>query len=134
MNNVQFATAVHILTLLAFSEDSLSSAYMAGSMNVDPSVVRRSLSVLNAKGLVVTKEGKRGGSTLAKAADKILLSDVYKAVNDTSLLGRLNTPNPDCTVGKQINGHLTKLYQHADDALIAELGTITLADFTRQFN
>lgn len=133
MNNVQFATAVHVLSLLASSTESLSSAYIAGSVNVNPSVIRRSLSILNAHGLVETKEGKGGGSVLAKPADKILLSDVYRAVAGGALLGRLNSPNPECKTGRDINKHLAELYKHADNALVNKLGTVTLAEFNSQF-
>jgi len=133
MGNAQYATAIHILTMLAITNEMLSSAYIAGSINIDPAIVRRSLGVLSAKGLVETKEGKGGGTQLAKPANKILLSDIYKAVIDTPLLGRLNNPNPECNTGRQINGHLTKLYQHAEKALLSELGTLTLADFCNKF-
>lgn len=133
MNNVQFATAIHILTLLAVTQDHLSSSYIGGSININPAMVRKSLSILSSQGLVETKEGKGGGASLAKPADKILLSDIYRAVNDAPLLGRLNMPNPDCSTGIQINSHLLDLYKQADNALINKLSTITLADFCRKF-
>jgi DNA-binding IscR family transcriptional regulator len=54
--------------------------------------------------LIISKEGKNGGSILAKPAEKILLSDVYRAVRQSPLLGQnKNRPNPDCEVGRQIN-------------------------------
>lgn len=133
MNNVQFATAIHILTLLAITEDNLSSSYIAGSININPAMVRKSLSILSASGLVETREGKGGGALLAKPAGRILLSDIYRAVNDAPLLGKVNEPNPECTVGKQINSHLLDLYNQADNALINKLSTITLADFCKKF-
>ncbi|WP_316846813.1 Rrf2 family transcriptional regulator [Pedobacter psychrodurus] len=133
MNNIEFATALHILTLLAIFKENLSSAYIAGSININPAMVRKSLGVLRMHGLIETKEGNGGGSSLAKPADKVLLSDVYRAVNEALLLGKLNKPNPECKVGKQINQHLTKLYHRADHALIKELSSITLADFSKKF-
>lgn len=134
MNNIEFATAIHILTLLAILKDNLSSAYIAGSININPVMVRKSLGVLRIHGFIETKEGNGGGSSLAKPADKIMLSEVYRAVNDAFLLGKLNKPNPDCKVGKQINQHLTKLYHQADYALVNELSSITLAEFCKKFN
>jgi len=133
MNNVQFATAIHILTLLATTEEHLSSAYIAGSININPAMVRKSLSVLSSQGLVETREGKGGGASLAKPADQILLSAVYAVINTAPLLGKTNQPNPDCLVGRQINSHLLDLYREADQALINKLGTITLADFCNRF-
>ena len=97
-------------------------------------MVRRSLSVLRTHGFVETREGNGGGASLAKPASQVLLSDVYRAVNDAAVLGKLNRPNPDCQVGKQINNHLTELYNQADLALLNKLSTITLADFCRKFS
>ncbi len=133
MNNIDFATAIHILTLLAITGDNLSSAYIAGSININPAMVRKTLSVLSTQGLVKTKEGKGGGASLAKSAGKVLLSDIYRAVNNSPLLGKLNRPNPDCSTGKQINNNLLELYNQADQALINKLSTITLADFCKKF-
>jgi len=133
MNNVQFATAIHILTMLATAEENLSSAYIAGSININPAMVRKSLSVLSNHGLVETREGKGGGASLAKPAGQILLSAVYAVVNTAPLLGKTNQPNPACLVGRQINTHLLDLYREADQALINKLGTITLADFCKKF-
>lgn len=133
MNNVQFATAIHILTMLARTNESLSSVYIGGSININAAMVRKSLSVLAARGLVETREGKGGGASLARSADKIWLSDIYRAVNDAHLLGKLNNPNPECNTGEQINGHLTDLFNEADQALIAKLSQITLADFCKKF-
>ena len=135
MNNVRFATAMHILTLLAMQPGELmSSEYIAGSINVNAAVVRKELSNLRNCGLVESKEGKGGGSMLAKPADQILLSDIYQVVRQSSLLGRSNDPNPACPVGKQINAHLEELYSEAEQALIQKLGKKTLADFTNQFS
>ncbi len=133
MNNVQFATAIHILTLIAVMNEGLSSSYIAGSINVNPAIVRKLLSTLRSHGFINTKEGKGGGSSLAKAADKISLSEIYLAITNAPLLGRFNQPNPECNTGRQINGHLNKLYKQMDQALVEKLSKITLADFCRNF-
>jgi Rrf2 family protein len=133
MNNIHFATTLHILTMLAITKDNLSSTHIADSININPSMVRKSISLLRAHGLIETKEGKGGGASLAKSADEILLSDIYRTVNDVNLLGKLNSPNPKCNTGKQINTHLLDLFNLADEALIGKLGTVTLADFCHKF-
>jgi Rrf2 family protein len=135
MNNGRFATALHILTLLARQEQELlSSEYIAGSININPVLVRKEISNLRNYGLIQSREGKNGGSSLAKPAAKILLSDIYKAVRQTALLGRSNDPNPNCPVGKNINTHIQNLYEEAEEALTRKLGTLTLADFTNRFS
>jgi Rrf2 family protein len=96
--------------------------------------VRKEISNLRNHGLIQSREGKNGGSSLAKPAAKILLSDIYKAVRQTALLGRSNDPNPNCPVGKNINTHIQNLYSEAEEALTRKLGTLTLADFTNRFS
>jgi Rrf2 family protein len=135
MNNIRFATALHILTLLEIQEGEwLSSAFIAGSININPVLVRKEISNLRKQGLLASKEGKGGGSTLAKPASGIFLSDIYEAVRQSPLLGRSNKPNPKCMVGKQINQHLDTLYAEAEAAMLDKLKKITLADFARQFS
>ncbi|WP_142687662.1 Rrf2 family transcriptional regulator [Chitinophaga polysaccharea] len=135
MNNGRFPISLHILTLLASAEgELLSSDYIAGSININPVLVRKEISNLRNHGLIESKEGKNGGATLAKPAEKIRLSDVYHAVQQASLLGNSkNKPNPDCPVGKQINQHLDHLYREIEGALLHKLEKMSLADFLRQF-
>jgi Rrf2 family protein len=135
MNNGRFATSVHILTLLAFSEDEwISSEYMAGSININPVLVRKELSNLRDHGLVTSKEGKAGGSRLAKPSGQILMSEVYEAVKQKDLLGKgINSPNPDCVVGRKINDHLDSLYDDAEKTLLLGLSKTSLADFCLKF-
>lgn len=136
MNNSRFAISLHILTLLEKAKgEVLSSDYIAGSININPVLVRKELSNLRNHGFVESKEGKNGGSTLAKSADNISLAAVYSAVKQNNLLGvSKNTPNPHCPVGKQINKHLDDLYESTEMVLLKELSGKTLASFSREFD
>ncbi len=81
MNNTRFATAVHIMTLLAKSpQEWLTSDWIAGSINVNPVIVRKEISVLREAGLITSRQGKDGGSQLGKNAVAITISEIYKAV------------------------------------------------------
>ncbi|WP_374463371.1 Rrf2 family transcriptional regulator [Chryseobacterium sp.] len=135
MNNTRFATAVHIMTLLAKSpQEWLTSDWMAGSINVNPVVVRKEISVLREAGLIISRQGKEGGSQLAKNADMITISEIYKAVKNTEVLGKKNqNPNPACSVGKEINIHLNTLFEETDHLVINFLGDKSLQEFTDQF-
>ncbi|MBC9795960.1 RrF2 family transcriptional regulator [Sinomicrobium weinanense] len=134
MNNVRFATALHILTLLAIMKDELlSSAFIAGSVNVNAAVIRKEISNLKACGLVESKEGKGGGSFLARPASQIKLSEIYEAVRLVPVLGRANTPNPKCPVGKKVNEHLETLYEETDNYVVRKLSTISLEEFAGKF-
>jgi Rrf2 family protein len=136
MNNSRFAISVHILTLLAGAKgELLSSDYMAGSININPVLVRKELSNLQKHGLVASKEGKNGGAYLNKDAKDIRLSDVYEAVKQAPLLGEAkNETNPACPIGRQIKTHLKTLYTNAEQAMIAQLSITSLHDFLNQFD
>lgn len=136
MNNSRFAISVHILTLLAGAKgELLSSEYIAGSININPVLVRKELSNLSKHHLVASKEGKNGGVYLNKPAADIRLSDVYAAVKQSPLLGvAKNEPNPQCPIGKQIKKHLNTVYNDAENALIARLSATTLEIFLKQFD
>lgn len=133
--NGRFAISMHILTLLANANGEwLTSDFIAGSININPVLVRKEISNLRKNGLVISREGKNGGTMLAKPAQQIQLSAVFLATRQGPFLGTSrNTPNPDCPVGRQINRHLDSLYEEAEKALIQQLGDNTLDDFSRRF-
>jgi len=135
MNSSRFSISLHILTLLDEAKGTLvSSEYLAGSININPVLVRKEIMNLRKHGFVDSKEGKGGGSFLATNASNINLGAVYKAVNNSNILGQSkNEPNPKCPIGKQINQHLNTLYNDAEKALIENLSNQTLADFALKF-
>ena len=135
MTSGRFSISVHILTLLAGTVGEwCSSEYLAGSININPVLVRKELISLKKHGLIVSKEGKSGGSALAKSAALIDMSDIYNAVRPEHFLGKsINQPNPRCPVGKQINQHLESLYTESEKVLVASLGNMTLAEFCQKF-
>ncbi|WP_412465631.1 Rrf2 family transcriptional regulator [Pedobacter sp. KLB.chiD] len=135
MSTSRFPIALHILTLLNEAKGSVvSSAYLAGSINVNPVLVRKEIMNLRQHGFVESKEGKGGGSFLAKNAKDINLGEVYQSVSGSKILGQhKNEPNPKCPIGRQINQHLDTLYSAAEQALINNLSKQTLADFAAMF-
>lgn len=134
MNNLRFSTAIHILVLLDKNQGELiTSDFIAGSINVNPVVVRREIKLLREAGLIDAKKGKIGGCALAIDARKILLGDLYKIVNKENMLGRKNQPNPNCAVGRQMNGKLDELFDQTDTVLIETLNKQTVKDFSNQF-
>lgn len=133
--NSRFPVSLHILTLLDGAKgEVVSSDFLAGSININPVLVRKEIVNLRKYGFVESKEGKGGGSFLAKHAGEINLGDVYKAVKSDHILGQnKNEPNPKCPIGRQINEHLLSLYNDAEKALIENLSKQTLADFALKF-
>jgi DNA-binding IscR family transcriptional regulator len=133
--NGRFPIAMHIMTLLCASGEVLSSDYMAGSINVNPVLVRKELSNLIKHKLITSREGKNGGYTLSKPAIDITLAGIYQAVKQGNVLGQAkNQPNPACPIGKQINEHLKDLDIEIEQAMLNKLGTKNLADFCKKFD
>lgn len=128
--NSRFAFAVHILTLIAQGEgEPVTSEYIAGSVNTNPSLVRRILTQLTRAGLTTARMGTGGGALLARPADQITLRDVYRAVDDGELFAlHRERPNPACPVGRNIQATLETRFDAATRALEAELDRTTIAD------
>ena len=135
MSNTRFATAIHIMTLLAkCQEEWLTSDWIAGSINISPVIVRKELGILRDANLVVSKQGKVGGSQIASDPSKIKISDIYKAVKNSEVLGKKNqNPNPICPIGKDINENLKNLFVETDQIVINFLGNKNLKEFSDQF-
>jgi DNA-binding IscR family transcriptional regulator len=131
----KFAITIHILTLLTkFPNDFLSSEFIAGSMNLNPVLVRKEIANLKAHHIVESKEGKNGGTKLSKAASDITLKEIFEMTFDNINLGYAkNQPNPDCPVGKKINQNLAELYADMNEKVSLQLTKISLEDFSNQF-
>ena len=131
----KFAISVHILTLLAKSPDEFqTSEYIAGSINLNPVLVRKEIANLKKHHFVESKEGKNGGTRLALAPEKISLEAIFKITFDTISLGfSKNDPNPACPVGKQINKNLNVLYESINDKVRLQLKGISLLEFADKF-
>lgn len=132
MKSSRFSVGVHILTLLESEGGGpLSSDYIAGSVNTNPVVIRRLLSVLGRAGLVASQPGVGGGARLARAADKITLRDVYEAIEEPDLFALHDGPNPKCPVGRHINAALTAHLEDASKAMRRSLDEVTIAAMVR---
>ena len=133
MNNSRLAVGVHVLTLLEhMGGGPLSSEFIAGSVNTNPVVVRRILSMLARAGLVTSTTGPGGGTRLAKAVDDVTLLDVYRSVDQGELFGaHPSQPNPKCPVGRHIQASLDQHLDRATRALHHSLAQVTIAAIVR---
>ncbi len=136
MNNTRFATLIHILTVLAKNPDQwISSEWIAESINVNPVIVRKELSVLQKLGWVVSKKGKEGGSMLHVSSCEISLADIYNAVKNSNVLGKKNNcSGTNCPIGKDINKALEKLFKETDEILVNALQHKNLKAFVEEFD
>ena len=78
----RFTIAIHIFACIDVfkGQYKLTSDFLAGSINVNPVVIRRLLQQLKAAGLITVARGS-GGAAAAKPLDEITFLDVYRAVD-----------------------------------------------------
>ncbi|WP_252311414.1 Rrf2 family transcriptional regulator [Sinobaca sp. H24] len=128
MINTRFSVAVHILALSAsVPREQLTSEYIAGSVNTNPVVIRRIGSMLKKAGLLDSQAGIRGFA-LTRQPEAITLLDIYQAVQkeEEALFAVHPSPNPDCPVGKNIQGALDTAFTNAQEAMERELADLSL--------
>ncbi len=126
----RFTIATHILLCIAMFEDSqkVTSNFLAGSINVNPVIIRNILGQLSAAGLVEIKAGV-GGAYLARPADKITLLDIFKAVEREEALFHFHeNPNPQCPVGRTIHKVMDGKIDTIQAAMENEMKETTLAE------
>lgn len=130
MVSSRFAFSVHILAALArWTEEPLTSEFLAGSIGTNPVVVRRLLGKLRQAGLVEVVSGPKGGARLALPPERIDLGSVYRAVESGEVLGlHRQPPNQACPVGRGIGEVLCALFGEAERAMEQTLAGSTLAD------
>lgn len=127
----RFSVAIHILSLLEFNKEGVStSEYISGSVNTNPVVIRRIMSMLNKAGLVEVRAGVAGTKLLRELGD-ITLLDVYRAVNvveEDGLFAVHDRPNPNCPVGRNIQSAIEPVFSSAQKAMEKTLAAVTLQD------
>ncbi|NWL87888.1 MULTISPECIES: Rrf2 family transcriptional regulator [unclassified Paenibacillus] len=127
----RFAVAIHILSLLELNKDGVStSEYISGSVNTNPVVIRRIMSMLSKAGLANVRPGV-AGAKLARDISKITLLDVYRAVHvveEDGLFSVHEKPNPDCPVGRNIQSSIEPIFSAAQKAMEDALAKVTLQD------
>lgn len=128
--STRFSVGVHILALLEIGKDfSCTSEFIAGSVNTNPVVIRRLLSMLKKAGLVQVSRGV-AGAKLAKRPEDISLLEVYRAVGavDSTLFSVHENTNPKCPVGANIQSALDDTIHSAQSVMERELSGRTLAE------
>lgn len=128
--------AVHILLAIVEFEgkEKTTSTFLAGSVNVNPVIIRNTLGQLKAAGLVTVKAGE-GGASLAKEPKDITLMDIFDAVEKAEALFHFHeNPNPECPVGKNVHIVLDNKLSAIQEAMRKKMDSITLQDLIDDMN
>lgn len=127
----RFAVSVHALSVMAFMHKHgtplVSSRMIATSVNTHPVVIRNLLRSLKAAGIIISKEGRDGGVRLSKPPGRILLSEIFAAVEGSSLLkAHANPEHKACPVSRAMKRVLPRIFREVDLAVQKTLRNKTL--------
>ena len=129
----KFTIAVHIITAIDYFKDkeTVTSSFLAGSVGVNPVIVRNIMGDLKKAGIISISRGK-SGIALAKPLDEITFYDIYEAVEcvKEGLFHFHEQPNPECPVGKNIHEAMDGKLRRVQDAMENELKEIRLSEVT----
>lgn len=127
----RFTVAVHLLTLIELNKKGISSSeFLAGSVNTNPTLVRKIIGMLKKAGLVEVRPGIAGAKLARKPSD-ITLLEVYKAVDvvqEKELFSVHENTHPDCLVGRNIQHSVFPVLSAAQSAMEQELKSVTIED------
>ncbi len=128
----RFTIGVHLLAVIAYlgKDEKVTSAVLAGSIGVNPVIVRNIMGELKEAGLISISQG-RSGITLLKKPSEITFFDVYRAVEcvkDDSLFHFHENPNPECPIGRNIHKAMDAKLGKIQERMEDEMKKITLDD------
>src|SRR3989344_1747964 len=131
----RLSNVLHALLHMAEMEGPATSEAMAQAMQTNPVVVRRLMAGLRYAGFVSSAKGHGGGWVLSCPLTDITLRDIYEALGAPTLLaGGNREENTRCTRQPAGDRALTDACRAAEEALLARLGAVTLAQLSAEFH
>lgn len=128
--STRLAVAAHIVSVLASKRgEFVKSNYIAGSVNTNPSFVRRILCSLTQAGIVETGMGRAGGSKLLKRPEELTLWDLAQALGEKRLLAvHKNSVNPRCPISRGMKHALSEAFAGVENAAQEQMKRIKVGD------
>ena len=134
----RFTIAVHVLVALETFKDEykITSEFLASSVNVNPTVIRRLLQQLKKADIITVKRGS-GGADIERPLEDITLLDVYNAVEPVEngeLFHFHENPNELCPVGRNIHRIMDYRLEEIQKAMEDKMKSVTIADVMKDAN
>ncbi|MCD7731664.1 MAG: Rrf2 family transcriptional regulator [Oscillospiraceae bacterium] len=128
----RFTIAIHIFACMDTFRDKykITSDFLAGSVNVNPVIIRKVMQQLKRAGLINVARGT-GGIEPVKSLNEITLLDIFKAVESIEngeLFHFHENPNSSCPVGRNIHKGLDDKLESIQQAMEERMSEITVAD------
>jgi DNA-binding IscR family transcriptional regulator len=128
MISSRMTVAAHILSMVHIFEGQVTSEFIASSVNTNPAVIRKLMSMLGKAKLIESRPGVTG-IRLLKPVSQITLLDLLRAVEPPEkqdLFSIHQNSNPDCPIGSNIQDVLHGSLSHAQSELERSLAQTTL--------
>ena len=128
----RFTVALHIFTCVDTFGDKykITSDFLAESINTNPVIIRKILTQLKNAGLITVARGT-GGITPTRPLREITFYDVYEAIEpleNGDLFNFHASPNPNCSVGRNIHTLLDDKLKAIQLAMENEMKKYTVDD------
>ncbi len=129
----KLAMGLHVLIAIDkfYGEYKITSEFLAGSLQVNPVIVRQILVGLNDAGITkITDRSK--GIEIVKDISKISMYDVYMAVDcdKKSMFGFHSNPNEKCPVGRNIHSLLDSRFDKLQEEFENSMKQYKMSDIT----
>ena len=128
--DTRFSSAIHILIMIAGSEQPLTSEVIANSVGANPSYIRKVTGLLKKRGILDSRQGIHGFS-LRIPPEALSLYSIYQAVSESDgvhVFDLHQNPNDRCIVGRHIRPVLAETFREVEEKAEQQLRQTTLAD------
>lgn len=127
---------LHVLLHLARAEAPMRSEEIAGMLDTNAVVVRRTMAGLREAGYVRSSSGPNGGWTLATDLETLSVLDVHVALGGSERLFSIGVEQeaPSCIIEAAVNDALIGAMADAEALLLSRLGDINLARLADRFS
>lgn len=123
----RLSRVLHILVHLDQLEGTATSETIAGMLNTNPVVVRRTMSLLRAKGYVTSVKGHGGGWSLAMQLADITLYDIHVALGESSVFTiGLTDEHTNCPIEAAVNTSIGDVLEEAEALMLERFKAVSL--------
>lgn len=125
----RLSTVLHALLHMSAHDGPMTSEALAQCLRTNPVVVRRTMGLLRAAGLVTAMRGHAGGWRLSADLATVSLRRLHEVLGEPAVfaIGNRNE-TPDCLVEQAVNAAMEGAFAAAEALLMARLADVTLAD------
>ncbi len=121
--NTKIRYGLRMLVILSQNKDVMNTEILGEKMVVSPKYLRKLAGPIEKAGLILSVQGKYGGYKLNRNPDKISVSDIFKAYDESLQISGC-TKNTGCILS--VACVTSNLWLHFEDLISKEFFNITL--------